>query len=188
MFFSLRTSKAIPLLSIWRNHFLFFWCPILLFSIVHSPISPACMQFLLFSHLKTLSLLSSVLPTVLSIHIQTYLEIWNLEAHQFGSSHVTLFLKLFSKFYSPFSLNIAYRCQVLVVDQKPCISLTSANILLYLILGNQSSIIISTFKIWKLKLRGVKKLTQGQIAVTVRVLTWMQVCLIPRPELIVTKC
>lgn len=112
----------------------------------------------------------------------------NLEAHQFGSSHVTLFLKLFSKFYSPFSLNIAYRCQVLVVDQKPCISLTSANILLYLILGNQSSIIISTFKIWKLKLRGVKKLTQGQIAVTVRVLTWMQVCLIPRPELIVTKC
>lgn len=155
---------------------------------MHSPIFPVCIQFLLFLRLKTLSLLSSVLPTTLSMHIQTYLEVWNLEAYQFGSSHVTLFLKLFSKFYSPFSLNIAYRCQVLVVDQKLCISVTSANILLHLILGNQSSIIISIFKIWKLKLRGFKKLTQGQIAVTVRVPTWMQVCLTPRPELIVTKC
>ena len=87
---------------------------------------------------------------------------------EFGSSLVTLFLKPFSNFYSPFSLNIAYRCQVLVVDQKLCISVTSANILLHLILGNQSSIIITIFKIWKLKLRGFKKLTQGQIAVTVK--------------------
>lgn len=109
--------------------------------------NPVCIQFLLFLYLKTLSLLSFVLPTTPSTHIQTYLEVWNLEAHQFGSSLVALFLKLFSNFYSPFSLNIAYRCQELAGDQKPCISVTSANTLLHLILGSQSSIIISIFEI-----------------------------------------